>query len=156
MPASGDEVYGRAYPGHVRVPCVNLVQRNEANDPKAHGQARKGDSKPISLDAVPSPQQAPDNQDHDNYRDGNACRNLQASTVFVPTPLLEDAAQEISGPMQKTEAARCLYQGKQEKHTRQSRPDQCVRTWQAMMLSPSAGNSGPQTEQTRDRQCRDT
>jgi hypothetical protein len=34
---------------------------------------------------------------------------LQASAVFVPAPLLEDAAQEVSEPAQQAEAARCLH-----------------------------------------------
>jgi hypothetical protein len=93
------------------------VQRNKANNPEAHGQARKGDG---------GPQQAPDDQGHGHDRDGNACRNLQASAVFVPAPLLEDAAQEVAEPAQQAEAARSLHQGQQEKRTRQSRPDQCV------------------------------
>jgi hypothetical protein len=155
-PSSGDEVEGRACPGRVRVPCVDLVQRNEANNPEAHGQARKADREAIALDAVPSPQQAPDDQGHDYDRDGDACRNLQASAVFVPAPLLEDAAQEVSEPAQQAEAGRCLHQGQQEERTRQSRPDQCVVAWQAVVLGPSASNSGPQAEQAGDRQCRDT
>jgi hypothetical protein len=44
-------------------------------------------------------------------RDGDACRNLQASAVFVPAPLLEDASQEVSEPVQQAESARCLYRG---------------------------------------------
>jgi hypothetical protein len=40
-PSSGDEVDGRVCPGRVRVPCVDLIQRNEANNPEAHSQARK-------------------------------------------------------------------------------------------------------------------
>src|SRR5947209_12424643 len=31
-PSRGDEVDGRAGPGRARVPCVELVQRNEANN----------------------------------------------------------------------------------------------------------------------------
>ena len=81
-PNTGDEVDGRARPGRVRVPCVDLVQRNEANNPEAHGQARKADGEAIALNAVPSPPQAPDDQGHDHDRDGDACRNLQVSTVF--------------------------------------------------------------------------
>jgi hypothetical protein len=110
------------------------LQRNEANNPDAHGQARKANGEAIALDAVPSPQQAPDDQGHDHDRDGDACRNLQASAVFVPAPLLEDTAQEVSESAQQAEAARCLRQGKQEKRTRQSRPDQCVGAWQAVVL----------------------
>jgi len=155
-PSSGHEVDARACPGRVRVPCVDLVQRNEANNPKAHGQARKADGEAIALDAVPSPQQAPDDQDRDHDRDGDARRNLQASAVFVPAPLLEDAAQEVSKPAQQAEAARRLHQGQKEKHGRQSGPDQCVGAWQAVVMGPSASNSGPQAEQAGDQQCRDT
>jgi len=67
---------------------------------------------------MPSPQQAPDYQGHNYDGDGDACRNLQASAVFVPAPLLEDAAQGISEPAQQAEAARRLYQGQQEKRSR--------------------------------------
>ena len=58
-PSSGDEVDGRACPERVRVPCIDLVQRNEANNPEAHGQARKADGEAIALDAVPSPHSRP-------------------------------------------------------------------------------------------------
>src|SRR5262252_3048689 len=108
-PAAATKVDGRACPGRVRVPCVDLVQRNEANNPEAQGQARKGDGEAIALDAVPSPQQAPDDQGHYHDRDGDACRNLQASAVFVPAPLLEDGAQEISEHVQQAEAACRLH-----------------------------------------------
>jgi hypothetical protein len=57
-----------ARPGCVRVPCVNLVQRNEANNSEAHGQARKADGEAIALNAVPTPPQAPDDQGHDRDR----------------------------------------------------------------------------------------
>ena len=143
-----------AFAFHASTSCREM--RNEANNPEAHGQARKADGEAIALDAVPSPQQAPDDQGHDHDRDGDACRNLQASAVFVPAPLLEDAAQEVSEPAQQAEAARCLHQGQQEKRTRQSRPDQCVGAWQAVVLGSSASNSGPQAEQAGDRQYRDT
>ena len=146
LTSSGDEVDGSARPWRIRIPCVDFVQRNEANNPETHRQARQADGEAITLDAVPSPQQAPDDQGHDHDRDGDACRNLQASAVFVPAPLPEDAAQEVSEPAQQAEAARCLHQGEQEKHTRQSRPDQCVGAWQAVVLGPSASNSGPQAE----------
>jgi hypothetical protein len=76
------------------------MQRNEADNSEAHGQARKADGEAIALNVVPSPPQAPDNQGHDHDRDGDACRNLQVSTVFVPASLLEEAAQEISEPAQ--------------------------------------------------------
>jgi hypothetical protein len=60
--------------------------------------------------------------------------------------LLEDAAQEVSESVQQAEAARCLDQREQKKRTRQSRPDQRVGAWQAVVLGPLASNSGPQAE----------
>jgi hypothetical protein len=87
------------------------VQRNEANNPEAHGQTRKADGKAIALNVVPSPTQTPDDQGHDRDRDRDARRNLQASAVFVPALLLEDAAQEVSEPAQPAESVRCPDQG---------------------------------------------
>ena len=34
-PSSGDEVDGSARPWRIRIPCVDFVQRNEANDREA-------------------------------------------------------------------------------------------------------------------------
>ena len=58
-PSSGDEIDDRACPERTRVPCVDLVQRNETNNPEAHGQTRKADGEAVALDVVPTPQQAP-------------------------------------------------------------------------------------------------
>jgi hypothetical protein len=96
-----------AFAFHASTSCREI----EANNPEAHGQARKAYGEAIALNVVPSPPQAPDNQSHGHDRDGDACRNLQASTVFVPAPLLEDAAQEVSEPAQQAESARCFHQG---------------------------------------------
>jgi len=61
-----------------------------------------------------------------------------------------------NGQRRKAEAARCLHQRQQEKRTRQSCPDQCVGAWKAVVLGPSASNSGPHAEQAGDHHCRDT
>ena len=47
-PSSRDEVDGCACPGHVRVPRIDLVKRNEANNPEADGQAHKADGEAIA------------------------------------------------------------------------------------------------------------
>jgi len=50
IPSSGDEIDDRACPERTRVPCVDLVQRNETNNPEAHGQTRKADGEAVALD----------------------------------------------------------------------------------------------------------
>jgi hypothetical protein len=71
-------------------------------------------AKPMALDVVPSPQQAPDDQGDDHDCSGDARCDLQDPAVFGPAPLFEGAAQVASEPAQEAEAARCLHQGQQE------------------------------------------
>ena len=49
------EVDGSARPRRIRIPCIDFVQRNEANNSEADGQARKTDGEAIALDVVPGP-----------------------------------------------------------------------------------------------------
>jgi hypothetical protein len=154
--AGGYEIDGRPYPRCVRIPCVNLVQRDEANNPKSDNQAYEGYREAITLDVVPSPNEAPDEQRHDADRDGNGCGNLQASAVLVPTFLLEYAAQETFKPVQEAESARRLHQRKHKKRSRQSRPDQRIRARHAVALRSPTSDRNPKAEQAGDYRCRNT